>query len=127
VRHGGRRFAISFEPWYAVLSTCLGLPPSSAYVLVDDQRVHLRMGWAFGATFPRAAVAATFESDQRPFSRGVHGFGRRWLVNGAGGPILGMRLDPGQRASLLGIPIRLRELYVSVDDPADVATALTTG
>ena len=45
-------------------------------------------------------------------------------VVSAGGPILAMRLDPVQRASLLGIPIRLRELYVSVDDPAGLATAL---
>jgi hypothetical protein len=82
------------------------------------------MGWAFRARFPRAAVLRAARLDRRVFSRGVHGFGGRWLVNGAGGPILAITLDPPQRARVVGLPLRLRELLVSVDDPAALAARL---
>ena len=117
-------FPISFERWYVPLSTCLGLSPSSAYVAVDKDKVHVRMGWAFRTTFARAAVASTFPLDRRPLSRGVHGVAGRWLVNGSGRGIIGIRLNPRQRARVIGVPIRLRELYVSVADPAALRAAL---
>jgi len=49
-----------------------------------------------------------------------------WLVNGAGRPILSVELSPPQRAYVMGIPVRLRELLVSVSDPSVVAAAVTT-
>jgi hypothetical protein len=118
------RFAISFDPWYRVLSTLLGLPPSGAYVLVGREQVEVRMGWAFRARFPRSAVASTSVSGMRPLSRGVHGFGGRWLVNGSGREILGLQLSPAQRGYLIGFPLRLREVLVSVQEPHALASAL---
>jgi len=106
------RFPISFDPWYRVLSTIVGLPPSSAYVQVAGEEVEVRMGWAFRSRFPRSAVASTSALDRRPISRGVHGFGGRWLVNGSGQGILVIQLRPAQRAYLMGIPVRLQELLV---------------
>jgi hypothetical protein len=82
------------------------------------------MGWAFRARFRRSDVASAASSDIRPLSRGVHGFGGRWLVNGAGRNILRIELRPEQRARMLGISIGLRELLVSVRDPAELARAL---
>jgi hypothetical protein len=54
----------------------------------------------------------------------VHGFNGRWLVNGSGRGIVGIRLDPVQRAYVIGAPVRLRELLVSVTDADAVAAAL---
>jgi len=118
------RFSISFDRWYRVLSRLVGLPPSQAYVEVDGVQVQVRMGWAFRSRFPRAAVASTSTLDSRPLSRGVHGFGGRWLVNGSGRGILVIRFDPSQRAYLMGVPVPLRELLVSVTEPAALAAAL---
>ena len=118
------RFPIRFEPWYRTLSTVVGLPPSSAYIEIDDREIAVRMGWAFRARFPRSAVASTSTPDRRPLSRGVHGFAGRWLVNGSGRGIIGITLRSPQRARVSGVPIRLRELFVSVDDPGAVAVAL---
>jgi hypothetical protein len=118
------RFPISFDRWYAVLSSLLGLPPVSAYVDLDSTRVEVRMGWAFRARFPRSAVSSTSALAIRPLSRGVHGFGGRWLVNGSGRGVLSIHVNPVQRAYVMGVPVRLRELLVSVSEPAALAAAL---
>ncbi len=119
------RFPISFDGAYRLLSTVLLLSPSSAYVEVDGNQIQVRMGWAFRIAFPREAVASAAEIHDRPLSRGVHGFGGRWLVNGSGRRILNIELMPPQRAYVMGfLPIRLRQLMVSVADPAALASAL---
>ena len=120
------RIPIRFENWYKALSSAMGLPPSSSYVEVSDDSVHVRMGWAFRATFPKAAVASTQSGPLRPISRGVHGFAGRWLVNGSGEGILTIALDPVQRCHVLGLPLSLRQLMVSVDDPTALAALLET-
>jgi len=48
-------------------------------------------------------------------------------VNGSRDGILDVRLDPPQRGYVMGIPVRLRELWVSVEDPTAVAAALAGG
>jgi hypothetical protein len=115
------RFPIRFDDWYRVLSSALLLRPSDSYVDVGDDVVAVRMGWAFSARFPRSAITATSRLEKAPLSRGVHGFGGRWLVNGAGDRVLVLELQPTQRACVLGFPVRLRQLMVSVDDPEDLA------
>ena len=118
------RFPISFDRWYGALSRVLGLPPSTAYVELSGAEVEIRMGWAFRARFPRSAVASAAVADIRPLSRGVHGFGGRWLVNGSGHTILSLHLRPAQRAYVLGVPVRVRELMVSVAQSHSLASAL---
>jgi len=57
----------------------------------------------------------------------VHGFGERWLVNGSSDRILVVDLEPSQSAHVLGFPVRLRQLMVSVNDPDDLAARLRSG
>jgi hypothetical protein len=118
------RHPIRFEPWYRALSTALGLPPRGAYVAATTDEVQVRMGWAFRCTFPRSAVASVSPSEVRPLSRGVHGFAGRWLVNGSGRGLVSIQLRPEQKARVLGLPVRLRELLVSVNDPSQLVTDL---
>ena len=118
------RFPISFDRGYGMVSSLLGLPPSTAYVELDEGQIEVRMGWAFRSRFPRSAVASTSTLDSRPLSRGVHGFGGRWLVNGSGRGIVSIHLNPAQRAYLMGVPVRLRELLVSVTEGPALAAAL---
>ncbi|MEO7726987.1 MAG: hypothetical protein ABIS45_07010 [Burkholderiales bacterium] len=119
-----QRFPIRFDSWYATLSSALLLPPSKSYIEVDDEQVCVQMGWAFRSCFPRTTVAGTAEMHKNPLSRGVHGFAGRWLVNGSGQGILTIDLTPGQRGYVMGFPIRLRQLMVSVAEPLALATAL---
>jgi hypothetical protein len=118
-------FPIRFDGAYRLVSTLLLLPPSGAYVEVDGDEVHVRMSWAFRSVFSRRAVVSASEIQIRPLSRGVHGFRGRWLVNGSGRGIVSVELAPPQRAHVMGFPIRLRQLMVSVEDPAALAIALT--
>lgn len=119
-----RRFPILFDAWYSTLSSCLFLPPASSYVEVDDIQVRVRMGWAFRARFPRTFVVQVAEMNKRPLSRGVHGFGGRWLVNGSGRGILTIDLSPVQRGYVVGFPVHLQQLMVSVEEPSELAKAL---
>jgi len=118
------RFPISFDRWYGVLSRLLGLPPAVAYVDVGKQEIEVKMGWAFRSRFPRAAIRSISWPARKPFIRGVHGFGGRWLVNGSGRGVLTLNLNPAQRAYVLGLPASLRELSVSVADAATLGSAL---
>jgi hypothetical protein len=120
------RFSIRFEPWYALLSRVLFLPPEASFVDVHDGEVSVRMAWAFAASFPRAVVASADPFDARPLSRGVHGWNGRWLVNGAGSGLVALDLVPSQRASVIGFGVRLRRLIVSVDDSEGLVEALRT-
>jgi hypothetical protein len=119
-----QRFSIRFDEWYRWLSTMLWLRPADSYVDVGDPDVVVRMGWAFQARFPRAAASAMRHRAHAPMSRGVHGFGGRWLVNGSGDNVVTIVLEPAQRARVLGISVRLHELLVSVDDPDELVARL---
>jgi hypothetical protein len=118
------RFPIRFDRWYRGLSTALWLRPADSYVDVDGTEVEVRMGWAFRARFARGAVATVRRMERAPLSRGVHGLAGRWLVNGSGQGVLALQLDPTQRARVLGVPVKLRELMVSVDDPEGLTARL---
>jgi hypothetical protein len=120
-----QRFPIRFDDWYRVLSTVVFLPPSNAYVLVEHDSVEVRMSWAFRARFPRSAVASATPAQMVVFSRGVHGFAGRWLINGSAEGLVNIDLAASQRGSVMGFPIRLRRLIVSVDDPAALVGALS--
>jgi len=118
------RVPIRFERWYSLLSSALLLPPSDSYLVIGNAEVECRMGWAFRARFPLSTVTHAARVEQKPLSRGVHGFAGRWLVNGSGDRIVAIDLSPPQRARVLGLPVRLRQLLVSVDDPDALAARL---
>ncbi len=119
-----QRFPIRFDSWYALLSTVLLLPPSNSYIEVDGKDVRVQMAWAFRSSFPRSAVSAAARTDIHPLSRGVHGLAGRWLVNGSGQGILTIDLVPTQCGYVMGFPVRLRQLMVSVEEPAALAAVL---
>ena len=121
---GTTRFPIRFDSWYRVLSSALLLLPSDSFVEIESGEVRVRMGWAFRARFPRSAVASASDFGKKPLSRGVHGLAGRWLVNGSGEGIVRIALEPRQRGYVMGFPVRLRELFVSVESPVDLRHAL---
>lgn len=118
-------FAIRFDTFSRCLMTPMGMGPRRSGISVDGDTVQARMGWGFRANFARSAVAATTRPGRAPISRGVHGWRGRWLVNGAGRPLVDITLAPPQRARVLGVPVRLTHLIVSIDDPDGLEAALT--
>jgi hypothetical protein len=118
------RMPIRYQvPWRWLLTVFL-LPARAAYVRIDGDVVKVRMGWAFRAKFARADVAEV--AKHRPVvSIGVHGWRGRWLVNGAHRPIAVIRLSQPVRARIVGIPLSVREILVSVDDRDALREVLT--
>ncbi len=106
------------------MSTALFLPPASSFVDVTDEEIRVQMGWAFRSHFSKTAVALAAETHKRPLSRGVHGFAGQWLVNGSGRGIVSINLTPAQRGYVMGFPVRLRQLMMSVAEPSELAAAL---
>ncbi len=118
------RFPIRFDPAFRILCKTIFLSPDEAHVDVADHLVSVKFSWAFRTAFPRSSIASTSVYPKRPVSRGVHGFGGTWLVNGTGDGILDLCFEPMQRGHVLGWPVSLRHLLVSVDDPNALAEAL---
>jgi hypothetical protein len=122
--------AISYSRPMRVLLGVLGLGPRWTRLVVDDADVEIHMGWAFQARFPRAAVVAVRPwptGRRRPASRGAHGWGGRWLVNGSADGLVVVTIDPVARARTIGFPVKLRELTVSVTDPDALVGGLSAG
>ena len=85
-------------------------------VEVTESTLVVSLGWAFRATVPRASITDVAAVPWRRVSIGAHGFRGRWLVNTASGPLVRMRIEPRTSARVLGVPVRLRELTLSIDD-----------
>ena len=110
-------------PWRWLLPI-FALPKRLAYIRIDGSDVKIRMSWAFRMKFPRADVMEVV--NHRPVvSIGVHGWKGRWLVNGAHRPITVIRLSRPVRARMLGFPVHVREVLVSVDDRDRLRTAIS--
>jgi hypothetical protein len=102
------------NPWRWLLPLLL-LPARGAYIRIDGDTMKVRLSWAFRMKFARSEV--TEVAKHRPvLSIGVHGWRGRWLVNGAHRPIAIIRLAEPVPARVIGFPVRVRELWVSVDN-----------
>lgn len=75
---------------------------------------------------PVSAVrrAQLFEG-RLPLSIGVHGWRGRWLVNGSRRGLVTIEIEPPARARVIGFPVRLRRLDVSVDEPEALVASLS--
>jgi hypothetical protein len=102
-----------------------GCTPRNSYLELDEERLHLRMGLMFRADVARASVHSATRAPDSPLSIGVHGWRGRWIVNGAPSPMVAISISPPARARMFGFPVRLRELWVSVDDPDALVAAVT--
>jgi hypothetical protein len=103
----------------------LGTGARFSGVDLDDDEIVVRMGWAFRGRAPRAfVVGAAPSADAGVLSRGAHGWGGDWLVNGAGDGIVQLRFEPPMRARVSGLPFTVRTLRVSVEDPERLLLAI---
>jgi hypothetical protein len=120
------RFPILFSPAARILFRLLLVPPSSAYVELGPDTIHVRMSWAFSGRIPRRLVssAGPGKPPMIRFTAGAHGWAGRWLVNGSALGIVTVKLAEPTRAYVTGFPIRLKELSVSLEDPDGFLAAL---
>lgn len=95
--------------------------------LVDDAgatTLRVRMGWAFSASVPVAAITSAARVEGPVLGWGVHGFGGRWLVNTTGTGLVTLEIAPAAPCRVLGLPIGLRWLRLSLADPDSLVRAV---
>jgi hypothetical protein len=107
--------------------TLLASGPGRSGIAVGDADVAIEMGVSFGGRAPLPSVTSVRPLEETVISRGVHGWRGDWLVNGAGDGLVEIRFEPPLKAHVLGFPVRVRRLRVSVDDPAGLVRALEGG
>lgn len=100
-------------PVVGVLLAATGARPR---VEVTETALLVTLGWSFRISVPRSAVREVTAVPGRRLTIGAHGWRGRWLVNTATGPLVRVRIDPAAPGRALGLPIRVRELTVSVED-----------
>ncbi len=110
-------FAISYSRYLRGFFTAIGIGPRRSGVTIEGDTVRVRLGWGFSARFPRHTVAAVERYHGRVYGWGAHGWRGRWLVNGSSQGIVVLSLEPQQQGQVLGWPVKLRQLAVSVEDP----------
>lgn len=111
-----KRYDISFGALRPLLSL-LGLGPGFSYVESDGAELHVKMGSGFTARIPISSIHAVVPYEGKSMSIGVHGFAGRYLVNGKASEIVTIEIDPRAKARLMGVPVKLRYLSVSLDTP----------
>jgi hypothetical protein len=119
-----QRFPIRYSPFKGTLLRLCLVPQRLSHVDVRSDEVRVRMAWAFSARLPRAAITSVTREKPVWVTAGAHGWRGRWLVNGASGPIVAIRVDPPARGRVLGVPIEVREVQVSVEDADALIAAL---
>ncbi|WP_205874995.1 hypothetical protein [Mycobacterium camsae] len=117
---------LRYDRWFLPLSVPLGLGPKHSEVRVQDGTLHVKFGWGFSAAIPVSSVTEAKPRTERVLSWGAHGFRGRWLVNGSSKGIVELTVSPPAQARVMGVPINLKSLYVSVTEPDALIKAVTT-
>ena len=116
---------LRFDRWYLPLAMAVGLGPKNCELRVETDNLYVKMGWAFTAEIPLAAIKSARISNERVFSAGVHGMGSRWLVNGSRKGLVALTIDPPVPAKIWIRKISVRELMLGVTDPNALIAACT--
>ena len=117
-------FAIRYGISRPLLSI-FGAGPAFSRVELDAEHLRVRMGPSFRADIPLGSIRSITPLRGLPGGIGVHGWRGRWLVNGSIRGIVTIEIDPPVRARMLGVPVKLKTLQVSVEEPDALISALS--
>ncbi len=133
MQNGTQHFRIRYDIPSRMVLTALGSGRRVSGVEVDRDTVRVRMGWAFATSIARSDIESLVADASLPDAghwrgtSGVHGRRGQWLVNGAGDGLVSLTINPVSKARVCGLPVRLRRLTVSVEDPQGLSAALAKG
>ncbi len=126
--HQPHHFALRYNRAMRAFTWLLGLGPRRSGVELTEEELQVRMGWGFAARIPRRSIHRAGPLG-RPrdiwYALGIHTLlGGRWIVNGSLTGVVTLTIEPAVRARAFGLPIRLRWLAVSLQDPEGFLAAL---
>ena len=130
-RRAGTRdtFQLSFNPFIRVLMTPLLAGPPRCRVVLTPKRLKVKMGlggWAYSASVPRASLTGATPASGPVLGWGAHGWRGRWLINGSSRGLVRITIDPPSRGRCLMVPVKLRELTLSLEQPEAFIAAVTS-
>jgi len=114
---------LRFDPWYRAYSVPFGMGPKRSGVRIDDDVMHVWMGWGFSADIPLSSITSATNDNEPGLGWGVHGWRGKWLVNGSRKGVVKLTIDPPVRARVVGANVQLRTLLVSMEDPSALIAA----
>lgn len=117
-------FRFSYHRLSRLVFALVGLAWSRSSVVLYADRFDVRFGWGFVASFPRAEVRTAAPRVERVFECGVHGFAQRWVVNGSHRGLVRVVFAAPQPARVGLVPVRVRSLTLSLEEPASFLAAL---
>lgn len=117
-------FAFRYDRWCGWILGIFGSGRRLSRVIVTDSDLDVQLGIAFRAVVPRSSLVSASRWTGPVLGWGAHGWRGRWLVNGSSKGIVVLHVEPAARGRVLGFPVSLRELAISMEDPEGLATAL---
>jgi hypothetical protein len=120
------RFAIRYDGWFRKVAGVMGLGPGVSLVSVGPSDLRVRMGWGFQTRIDRSAIGKVVRHTGALGGIGVHGWGGIYLVNGSMNGVVRIEIKDSspQRARCTGLPVKLRTLMISLEDPDGFQAAL---
>lgn len=120
------RFAMRYSSVNRRVLTWMGMGPGRSGIWVGPETVRVAMGWGFRAEFPRRDVHHIGPGTGTVLNSlgGVRGWAGRWILSGASDGLVRLDLASEARARVMGIPMRLTSLQVSVETAPELLRAL---
>ena len=117
-------FSFRYDRWCGWLLGLFGSGRRFSRVTVEAASVRVELGVAFRGTFERSSIRSASRWHGRVLGWGAHGWAGRWLVNGSSSGIVVLRIEPTGSARVLGFPVKVRELALSLEEPGAFCSAL---
>jgi hypothetical protein len=116
------RFDFRYDRWCGWLLGLLGSGRRFSHIDVvdaepDGSEVRVQLGFAFRSSIPRKSIRSARRWRGPVWGWGAHGWRGRWLVNGSSRGIVILEVEPAASAKVLGIPVRVTQLALSVEEP----------
>ena len=117
-------FEFRYDRWCGWILGLFGSGRRFSRVVVDDASIDVRLGIAFRGRVDRSAVTGIRPWHGRVLGWGAHGWRGKWLVNGSSKDIVVLDVEPPGAALVLGFPVSVRELALSLEDPDRFCSAI---
>ncbi|NNE74325.1 MAG: hypothetical protein HKN26_11720 [Acidimicrobiales bacterium] len=93
-------------------------------IVVTDSELDVQLGIAYRGVVARSSIRSARRWKGLVFGWGAHGWRGRWLVNGSSKGIVVLDIEPPAKGRVIGFPVQVRELAVSMEDPEGFCAAL---
>ena len=111
-------FRLRCARWMRPILTVSAMAPERVRIVLSDTELVVRAGPWFRTTIPRSSMRSAARRRDAWWAIGVHtDFRGSWLINGSPRGIVMVELDPPARARMAGIPVKVKRLGLSLDDP----------